>query len=115
MELDYGYRVIELATLLRRPCDSSFASSISAAHSAKQLVLAVDQRQLVDLITSLTHETDNSKASIRIESSASASFGTSLQSPASASDGLNVEVPSLAVLLASAKHSPSPALAGVES
>lgn len=97
------------------PCDSSFVSSVSAAHRAKYLVLAVDQRQLVDLITSLTHETDNSKASISIESSASASLGTRLQSPASASDGLDVEVPGLAVLLASAEHSSGPAFASVES
>lgn len=118
MELYYDYsireRASELDRLLRRLRDSRFVSSVSAAYKANLLVLAVDQRQLVNLITSLAHKTDNSKASISIESSASASLGTSLQSPASAGDSLDVEVPRLAVLLASAEHSPSPAFASVE-
>jgi len=90
-------------------------SSISAAHCAIRLVLSIDQRKLVDIIARLTHEARNSKARIGIESSAGASLGTGLQSPASASNCLDVEVPGLAVALTSAEHSPSPALAGVES
>ena len=79
-----------------------------------RLVLAIDQSKLVDSVAGLTHEAHNSKARIRIESSAVTGLRASLQSPASASNGLNVEVPGLAVALASAEHSPSPALAGVE-
>lgn len=87
---------------------------MSAAHTANLLVLAIDQCQLVDTIARLTHEAHNSKASIRIESSAGASLGTGLQSPASASDSLDVEVPGLAIALTSADNSPSPALTSVE-
>lgn len=86
-----------------------------AAQSVNRLVLAIDQRKLVDIVARLTHEAHNSKAGIRVESSAGASLRASLQSPASASNGLDVEVPGLAVALTSAEHSPSPALAGVES
>jgi hypothetical protein len=102
-------------TVYRNLSAASSSNATRSRDTTHTSVRRVDQRQLINLIARLPHETHNAKTRISSISKTAASSRTRLQSPACASRSLNVEVPCQAVLLASAKLRLRPLLAGVES